>query len=83
MFLVLVGWTLTYEFFFFMIFLISLLIKSEYKYYISIFLISILVLYGFLSDCDSFVCNQRLLEFVFGTILYKINNIYFFLLFDT
>lgn len=77
-FLVLVGWTLTYEFFFYIIFSTSLLIKSEYKYYIPIFLITILVLYGILFDCESFVCNQRLLEFVFGIILYKTRNRYNF-----
>jgi peptidoglycan/LPS O-acetylase OafA/YrhL len=77
-FLVLVGWTLTYEFLFYIIFSTSLLIKSEYKYYVPILLISILTLYGFLSDCHSFVCNERLLEFVFGIILYKTRDKYNF-----
>lgn len=75
-FLIQNGWTLSYEFYFYIIFSFSLLFTSIYKSYIPLFIMLLLVLYGILSNDNSFIYSTRLLEFSVGIIIYKIHQNY-------
>jgi len=71
------GWTLSYEFFFYLLFAFSLSFTSKYKFLIPIVLIVTLVNLGNLSNFNlsnttvfDFVTNPLLLEFSFGILVY-------------
>lgn len=70
------GWTLSYEFYFYILFSTGLIIKSKARYFAPIFLISLFVALGILATEKEFILkfftNPLLLEFVFGIICYYI-----------
>ena len=71
------GWTLSYEFLFYVIFSLCLTVKYKYNYFVPVGLISLLVLlgnanlniYGF-----DFFTNSLLFEFTFGILAFHISR---------
>ena len=68
------GWTLSYEFFFYLLFAFGLSLTSKFKFFLPVILIITLVSLGSLNLSDttifSFVTNPLLLEFSFGILIY-------------
>ena len=68
------GWTLSYEFFFYLLFALSLSFTSKLKFLIPIILIVALVSLGSFNLSNTtifnFVTNPLLLEFSFGILIY-------------
>jgi len=73
-YLIQTGWTLSYEFYFYLVFSVSLFFKNFYKYLVPVAAIVALVLLGDFIDNKSytvtFVTNPILLEFCFGILAY-------------
>jgi peptidoglycan/LPS O-acetylase OafA/YrhL len=68
------GWTLSYEFLFYVLFGSCLAVKKTYKYLIPIGIISSLVLLGLLTKSEyyafNFITNPLLIEFAFGILAF-------------
>lgn len=73
-FLVSNGWTLSYEFYFYLIFAVGLFFSNIYRYVIPIIMLVTLVLIGFIVTLNNvqfdFLTNTRLLEFVCGMLIF-------------
>ncbi len=73
-FLVSNGWTLSYEFYFYVIFAIGLFFSNSLKYLLPVVLMLILVISGFIVESDNiqfeFLTNTRLLEFICGICIF-------------
>ncbi|MGI9285951.1 MAG: acyltransferase family protein [Pseudomonadales bacterium] len=69
------GWTLSYEFYFYLIFAFGLLLSGVLKHLIPSLVLMSLVLFGFYYDSEgvyfSFLTNSLLLEFICGIALFN------------
>ena len=68
------GWTLSYEFFFYLLFAFALSLTSKFKFFLPVILIITLVSIGNFNLSNttifSFITNPLLLEFSFGILIY-------------
>ncbi len=75
-FLIPIGWTLSYEFYFYFIFAITLFL-SKYRATLAIFILTFMVFMGMYIDINkkyvllNFLTNSLLLEFMYGILIVK------------
>lgn len=76
------GWTLSYEFYFYMIFSLGIWVGGKSSFFLPAIVLLLLVVSGFVTDSSdlyfTFITNPLLLEFLLGMFIFMYNKCFLF-----